>query len=96
MEQTGDKPILSKMKEHTDAISIIVTLVVGFLSTAGYLASRIDSGNERTDKVYEIIVRQQAQISGNESKIDSFIEQHENTHWMDEGQGFKRGRKKTP
>ncbi|MCY4038747.1 MAG: hypothetical protein OXF09_04735, partial [Hyphomicrobiales bacterium] len=68
----------------------------GFLSTAGYLASRIDSSNERTDKVYEIIVRQQAQISGNESKIDSFIEQHENTHEWTEDRASKEEEKKTP
>ena len=53
----------------------------------------MDSSNERTDKVYEIIVRQQSQISGNESKIDSFIEQHENIHeWM--GAGLQKRKKK--
>ena len=84
------------MKEHSDTISIIITLVVGFLSTAGYLASRIDSSNDRTDKVYEIIVRQQDQISGNESKIDSFIEQHEKVHEWFLDRASKKEEKNTP
>ena len=68
------------------AVSMITLLITFFNVTGGLenrLSTKIDNGNHRTDKVYEIIIEQQRQIGKVETSqevIEKFIEEHEEKH----------------
>ena len=72
---------LSSIDDVTASAIIALLSVIGaiggnFLLIVFWLDEKININNERTDKVYEIIVNQEKRISSNESAIDIFIKEH--------------------
>ena len=68
-------------------VSVMISIlgVIGavggnFLLIVFWLDEKIDTSNEKTDKVYEIIVDQGRRISAGESAIDTFIAEHSRVH----------------
>lgn len=57
-------------------ILIYVTITSVCLDIVLEFTDRINSDNDGRDKIYEIVINQQHQISSSESKIDMFIKQY--------------------
>ena len=62
---------------YANVISICANVFFVYLGTDSYLDNRIDNNNDRFDRVYEIMIDQQRQISSNQSKIDMLTKQIE-------------------
>ena len=82
------------MNWNWTAIGVFVSIITVIVSAIGLgilfynsvsglenrLSAKIDNGNKRTDKVYEILIGHEGDIESTRTAIETFIEEHTRNH----------------